>query len=184
MTNSSRAYRNTARWGYDSRSESRQVAALYDAYHAPLYRYVLRLAGDHDLAADAVQEAFLRLTERPPRDRSNLRAWLHTVATHYVFDTLKTARRRADLLAASPDRAPQGWSGERPDAAVEAAERRRAVHVAMRSLREKERATLLMRADGFSYREIAAAVGMPVNSVGAIAARALRKLARALEAQP
>ena len=42
-------------------------------------------------------------------------------------------------------------------------------------------ATLLMRAEGFSYREIGAALEISSNSVGVVAARALRKLATVLQ---
>ncbi len=38
-----------------------------------------------------------------------------------------------------------------------------------------------MRAEGFSYREIAAALDISSNSVGVVAARALRKLAGVLQ---
>ncbi len=158
-----------------------QLGAVYDAHHEGLYRYLLRLTPDTGLAEDAVQEAFLRFVERPPRDRSNVRAWLHTVATNYVFDTLKTARRRSEILASGAGEIPVGRAPLMPDSDVESADRRRVVRAALDQLREKERVTLLMRAEGFSYREIAEAVDIPANSVGAVAVRGLRKLSRILE---
>ncbi len=55
------------------------------------------------------------------------------------------------------------------------------VRDALDKLREKERVTLLMRAEGFSYKEIGAALDISSNSVGVVAARALRKLATVLQ---
>jgi RNA polymerase sigma factor (sigma-70 family) len=157
------------------------LEATFDAYHDGLHRYLVRLVGDPDLAADAAQEAFLRLAQRPPRTQENLKAWLYTVGTNYAFDTLKVARRRSAILKESPDRTPVAAPAVPPDVSLERQERWQAVRDALDRLREKERTTLLMRAEGFSYREIGAALDISSNSVGVVAARALRKLAAVLQ---
>jgi RNA polymerase sigma-70 factor (ECF subfamily) len=159
------------------------LEAAFEAYHAPLHRYVAKLTGDPDLAADAAQEAFVRLTQRPPRHFGNLRAWLYTVATNYALDTLKVSRRRMKLLGDAPERSPVADAETAPDLELERRERRDAVRAALNRLRERERVALLMRAEGFSYKEVGKALGVSVNSVGVIAARGLRKLAAALEPQ-
>ena len=41
------------------------VLEAVDRYEAPLLRYARRLLDDCDLAADAVQHAFLKLCEEP-----------------------------------------------------------------------------------------------------------------------
>ena len=157
------------------------LEAAFDEYHDALHRYVMRLIGDPDLAADAAQEAFLRLAQRPPRNFDNLKAWLYTVATNYAYDSLKVARRRAAILEESPDRATIGDLGPAPDTSLEQQERGQTVRNALNQLRDKERTALLMRAEGFSYREIGKALDVSSNSVGVIAARALRKLATVLQ---
>ncbi len=157
------------------------LETTFDAHHAGLYRYLVCLVGDPDLAADAAQEAFLRLSQRPPRTTENLRAWLYTVATNYAYDTLKVARRRTAILQEAPEQAPLAAPAVTPDVSLERQERCQAVRNALDGLREKERRTLLMRAEGFSYREIAAALDISSNSVGVVAARALRKLAGVLQ---
>ena len=43
------------------------AARLFEEHHAGLYRYLLRLTGDADMAQDAAQEAFVRLLARRPR---------------------------------------------------------------------------------------------------------------------
>ncbi len=157
------------------------LESAFDAYHAALHRYVVRLVGDPDLAADAAQEAFLRLAERPPRTFDNLKAWLYTVATNYAFDSMKVARRRSDILSASPERAPVSEVGPAADISLERHEKVETVRAALDQLRAKERTALLMRAEGFSYREIGTALDVSSNSVGVIAARGLRKLAAMLQ---
>ena len=160
------------------------MAALFAAHHAPLVRYLTRLTGDGDAAADAAQEAFVRLIARPPADAAEPRAWLFTVATNVVRETGRTRGRRERLLAAAPDRAPMGDAPRDPLAAAEAGDQRAAVRAALATLSEKERRALLLREEGFAHREIAEAVGTTTGSVGTLLARALDKLALALPLDP
>lgn len=155
------------------------AAGLYAAHHAELFRYLVRLTGDADAAADAAQETFTRLIEKPPRDERP-RAWLFTVATNVVRAWSNSHRRRSELLGDDPERAALGDPPLRPDTALESNETRRAVRTALDSLSEKERTVLLMREEGFSHREIADAVGTTTGSVGTMIARALDKLAELL----
>jgi len=157
------------------------LAELFARHHVELYRYVARFTGDADLAEDVVQDAFVRLAERPPADETQLRGWLFRVATTIAIDALRGARRRLALVRERPERQPVGDPPPDPAAALEREETRRRVREALRALSEKERAVLLMREEGFAHREIAAAVGTTTQSVGTMIARALEKLARHLD---
>ncbi len=155
------------------------VTQLFNEHYDALYRYLVRLTGDPDLAADAAQEAFVRLVERPPQDR-HLRAWLFAVATNVVRDSARARARWMKLLSASPDRAPLGDVPALPDADAERGERRKLVRAALERLSWKERTVLLMREEGFAHHEIAVAVGTTTGSVGTMLARALNKLSNEL----
>lgn len=155
--------------------------ALYRQHASALMRYLVRLTGDPELAADALQETFVRLVERPPRDLQS-RAWLFTVATNLVREEGRTAARRRGLLdrgAADASFVPPAGPGA--DDLVVIDERRRMVLAALDTLSGRDRTALLMREEGFTHEEIAAAVGTTTKSVGTIIARALRKLATSLE---
>lgn len=156
------------------------MSRLFAAHHAPLVRYLTRLAGDGDVAADAAQEAFVRLIARPPADPSDVRAWLFTVGTNAVREGGRTRARRERLLAAAPGRAPVGDAPRDAHALAEAGDVRVAVRAALATLSDKERAAVLMREEGFAHREIAVALGTTTGSVGTLLARALAKLASAL----
>jgi RNA polymerase sigma factor (sigma-70 family) len=153
---------------------------LFEDHHASLFRYLTRLSGDSDLAADAAQEAFVRLIESDGAGATAPRAWLFTVATRLMLEGGRTRSRRARLLDRSPDRAPMGDAPMDAHALVEREERRRIVTGALAALSDKERTALLMQQEGFTHREIADAVGTTTGSVGTLLARALDKLARAL----
>jgi RNA polymerase sigma factor (sigma-70 family) len=154
-----------------------RIGALFKAHHDVLYRYLVRLAGDADVAADAAQEAFVRLLDRAPMGDGE-RAWLFKVATNYVFESRRTATRRARLLGGRAERT-MADAPHDPQARVEADDRRRVMVAALKHLSDKERVAILMREEGFSHREIADAVGTTTGSVGTLVARALERLARA-----
>jgi RNA polymerase sigma-70 factor (ECF subfamily) len=157
------------------------VAQLFEEHHASLFRYLARLSGDADLAADAAQEAFVRLIEGNGRAGASApRAWLFTVGTNLVLEGGRTRTRRARLLEGAPGRAPIGDPPLDAQAHLEGEERRRVVSVALLALSGKERTALLMQQEGFSHREIADTVGTTTGSVGTLLARALDKLASAL----
>jgi RNA polymerase sigma factor (sigma-70 family) len=153
--------------------------ALFTAHHDALLRYLTRLTGDADQAADAAQESYLRLVRQPPARADNLRAWLFTVATNVVRDEWKK-RRHAVALSQTPSRAPQPDVPPSPHEQLEREERRRLVREMLQKLSTKDRTVLLMREEGFSHREIAEAVGTTTGSVGTMIARALKKLANEL----
>ena len=155
------------------------VAELYQEHREGLFRYLSRLSGDPDLASDAVQEVFVRIQERPPRRTDNLRPWLYTVATNVIRDAARAQARRRSLLLARPERTVADGPVD-PSVSAEREERRIRVREALATLSEKERTTLLMRAEGFSHQEIASAVGTTTKSVGTLIARSLDKLANML----
>lgn len=151
---------------------------FHDTYD-DLYRYLVRLTGDRDLAADFAQETFVRLVERAPAGEVG-RAWLFRVATNLLRDDARGRRRRSELLSGAPDRLPHADPPLPPDVALELSEEQRTVQNGLEGLNERDRTILLMREEGYSHREIADAVGTTTKSVGTMIARALRKLASEL----
>lgn len=156
-------------------------AALFRRHHDDLRRYLIRLTGDPELAADASQEAFVRLTDRPPERDDNLRSWLFRVGTNLVRDAARRRSRRDRILTENPGRVPAPTSPAGPAATAEARMLRRRVRDALDQLSMRDRTVLLMREEGFKHREIAEAVGTTTKSVGTLIARALDRLARELD---
>lgn len=148
---------------------------IFEEHYDVLFRYLVRLTGDSDSAADAAQEAFIRMVERQP-DGRQIRGWLFRVATNLVRDDSRVRRRRRELLEIYPERAPLGDAPVAPDVALETKELRSTMRAALEVLNPRDRTLLLMREEGFSHQEMAEAVGTTTKSVGSMIARALRKL--------
>jgi RNA polymerase sigma-70 factor, ECF subfamily len=152
--------------------------AAYERLQPSLWRYVHRLVGDGDVADDIVQESFVRLLGRADLQGDSIRLWVFTVATNLVRDRGRTTARRRRLLEATPVRPePPPRASER----VERADRIRAVRESLNELSERDRQLLLMREEGFSYQEIAAAVGVAPGSVGTLIARAIKRFTAVYE---
>lgn len=84
------------------------LRALHDEHAAALWRYVVWICGDRQLAEDIVQETLLRAWRRPKvldQSESSARAWLFTVARNLVTDHRRSARSRHEIVSdALPER--------------------------------------------------------------------------------
>ncbi|HVQ45961.1 MAG TPA: sigma-70 family RNA polymerase sigma factor [Gemmatimonadales bacterium] len=146
---------------------------LFEREFPRLFRYLDRLSGEPDLAADLAQEAFVRLNDRgelpdhPP-------LWLITVALN-LFRNVKTTRsRRRRLFTATQVDATLADPSPDPAENVQAEETRAQVRRAIDRLDDRDRQLLLLRAEGYSYRDMASVLGLNENSVGTLLARAKR----------
>jgi RNA polymerase sigma factor (sigma-70 family) len=71
--------------------EQRAFDELIDRWHVPLWRYARRLTGDDEVAAEMVQDVWLRVLRGIVRlrDHERLRAWLFGIARRVVMDRLR-----------------------------------------------------------------------------------------------
>lgn len=153
---------------------------VFDEHYPGLVRYVRRLTGDADVADDIAQEAMVRLYDRQiSGTEAGLRAWLYKTATHLVRDRYRVDTNRQRLLERHPVRPP---SPETPDTSFERGEAKAAAREALDALPDRDREMLLMRYSGFSYKEIASAVGVAATSVGTLLARAEQRFAEVASA--
>ena len=156
---------------------------LFHQHFHHLVRYLDRLSGDPELASDLAQEAFVRLHRRGALP-DHPEAWLITVAMNLFRNARSTAARRRRLLTVARAEATLGDPVPGPVQALEAADERERVRAAIDRLGERERQLLLLRAEGYGYRELAAALGLHEASVGTLLARAKRAFRAAYDGSP
>jgi RNA polymerase sigma-70 factor (ECF subfamily) len=137
---------------------SAEWSALY-AEHAPaIARFLAKLTGDREVAADLTQETFVRAI-RARQDGAELRsarAWLFRIATNLAHDH----RRRRALLRFTPFSGREPGPSGIPDPDIEL------VHRALRTLPAAQSAALLLHYDaGFSRQEIAQMDGITEEAV-------------------
>ena len=146
---------------------------LFDEHFQRLYRYMSRLSGEPELALDVVQDAFVKLYERGSLPNEPA-AWLISVAMNLFRNEKSTRSRRLRLLTSARVERTLADPPPPPDRAATVGDSRRRVRSALEKLPERERWLLLLRAEGFRYREIASALKLNEASVGVLLARARR----------
>jgi len=64
---------------------------LIARWHEPLWRYLRKLTGDDDTAAESIQDVWLKVLRAIPklRDAARLRAWMFSIARRVVMDRLR-----------------------------------------------------------------------------------------------
>lgn len=160
--------------------ERTDVERLFNTYHQPLVRYLVRRLGDRDWAEEIAQETFVRAL-RQERIMSE-RAWLFAVATNLVRDEARKDARRRRHLELLREQARAEEAVEPEPTSLERAQEAAMARRALECLSERDREALLMREEGLDYHEIAAALELSVGSVGTTLARARRRLVEAHEA--
>jgi len=162
-----------------------KLAELVERYYALVYRYAYRLTGSQTDAEDVTQQAFLMAQDRweQLRDEEKAKSWLFTIARNAWLKELRGSRDRVscflDELPGPPAPAVAEFDDEQLQSALSA-------------LPEEFRSpVILFYFHEFSYREIAATMGVPIGTVMSRLARAkalLRQLltspVRAVRARP
>ncbi len=136
---------------------------LMSTYYTPLVGLLYRFCGDAGLAEDMAQEACLKAWLKLPAfdaQRGAFKAWLYRIALNLTTDALRCRRVESSL-----DELPVPAA---EDTALDGEERLRAqaVRTAVLALPEACRAALILREYlGLSYKEIAAALDLPMGTV-------------------
>lgn len=153
------------------------VGELFREYHASLVRMLTRRTGDVDRAEEIAQEVFARAVAAPPR---NPRPWLFAVALNLVREEGRREVRQQRRLVLYKAEQPAAF--EAPDDAMERGDRQVLVRAALDQLSARDRDALLLKAEGFSYDDIAATLGLARGAVGTTLSRARQKLVEAYRA--
>ncbi len=151
-----------------------EVVQLFADHGTAVYRFCRSLLRTQEEAEDVVQDTFLKLLRhlQADGDRTNLRAWLFTVAANGCRDRLRTRSRWLPWSQETDTR-----TAPVPDEPLDVAPALKA----LQALTPRDRLLLSLRAQGLSYAEIARAAGIRPVSVGRLLARAVDRWKRELE---
>ena len=160
--------------------DERAVTEVYRRYFAPMYATALNLLGDHELAADAVQQAFIQAWRAADRfgPERELRPWLYAITRRTAVDVYRRNRRAAAQVSLDAVGA-ELPAAEQPRAkTLEGAWDTWQVRRALAQLPPDERRVLeLAYFDEYTQSEIAAVLRLPLGTVKSRTVRAQRRLA-------
>jgi len=157
------------------------VREAYDGLQRDVYSFALYGAHDADVAADVTQDAFLRLLTEAERHGppENLKPWLLRVTSNLLI----SRGRRVSVAARWVQRfGTRTETAESPETGVLRREERERIRGLLSALAPDARVCLLMAAEGFSGREIAAAIGRTEPATRVLMSRARNRLRSAAAA--
>ena len=152
------------------------LAAAYDRYAEPLFKYCRSMLSNPPDAAEAVQDTFVIASSRLAelRDPDRLRAWLYAVARNECMQIL-TSPRPAPRLTVPPGMA--DTIIDITEGAAERAELRALLTTAARGLNPAEREVLeLHLRQGLEAAEVADVLGVSRGQAASLASRARHQL--------
>ena len=159
-------------------------------YQDTVFNTALRILGDHDLAADATQDAFISAFKSITSFRGgSFKAWLMRTVTNACYDELRRQKRRP-TTPLEPDTddgeemdSPR-WLADpsmTPDQKAEADEVEHAIQHCLDNL-PLEFKTVVVMADiqGMDYTEVATSIRVPLGTIKSRLARARLRLRECL----
>ena len=157
---------------------------LHVSLNHSLYRYLRSLGLSADEADDALQETFLRLAGHLKEGgaEDNLRSWLFQVAHNLSMDVHRASRRDRpgdpDLCREQIEEPVDTEAN--PERIYMQKEQRKRLMAAMSNLTLRQRNSILLRAEGLRYREIAAVLGVSEQRAIHLVKRGLLQLSGGL----
>lgn len=158
--------------------EASAFRVLVTRHQERIFNFVLRQVRQPETARELVQEVFLRVVKNADSFRAEARftTWIFTIARNLSVDSLRRQKHRNTVPLDAPLRAGQSDGAtmldmvkdDQPGADRRAQDRRfsTALQGALDALPPEQREVFLMRElEGLKFREIAAVVGVPENTI-------------------
>jgi len=168
------------------RGDHEAFRVLVERYRDRVFRLALRVLRDEEQARDATQEAFLKAYQALRRfeGRSSFYTWLYRLVLNLCLDLRRKDRSGRHVeweeersLAVSELAGPPTGFQAGPERELQRGELRAQLTLAIESLPDEARDTLLLReVDGLSYAEIAEVMGIPKGTVMSRLHHARRKV--------
>ena len=158
------------------------IEKLYTAYRDDVYRYLVSLTHDAARAEDLLSETFLQALQSIDRfeARSGEKTWLFGIARNIWLESLR--KRRDTVSLDDPEAMLERCLGR--DTLADTTDARRAlarVRELLGEMNPKARQVVELRAQGYSYAEIAPRLQITENSARVLEHRARAVLQQTLQ---
>jgi RNA polymerase sigma factor (sigma-70 family) len=160
------------------------LEALYERYGRPAYSLARRILTEETLAQDVVQEVFLSLwrdARRFDARRGTVATYLLSMTHHRAVDVVRREENLRRWRSSDEGLELEADPKVRVEDEVLTSERRAEVRAVLGELPAAQREALLLAYfGGYTQREVAALVGVPLGTVKTRMAAGMRKMKAAL----
>jgi RNA polymerase sigma-70 factor (ECF subfamily) len=149
-----------------NRGDGDAFKPLVERYRKPLFTYLMRCCGEREFAEDLFQETLLKTWKYLPgyKHHNKFAPWLFGIAHSVAVDAMRHRKSREHIYytAQIPDRP----CTADPSSDMLAGELQRLFEESIFRLPEKQRQVFLLRQQsGMAFKEIAAIMNQPLNTV-------------------
>ncbi len=144
-------------------------------WEKPIFNFIHRYIGDMEIARDVSQKVFIRTYKNLKKLRTpeKFSSWIYQIAANLCKDELKSMKRRNgisidDIVENNSEHAYEltDDADTRPDEAVNRLQIESIVRNALQAIPEEQRIVIIMKEyQGLKFKEIAEALGEPINTV-------------------
>jgi RNA polymerase sigma factor (sigma-70 family) len=154
---------------------------LYLEHYSRIVAVLVRLLGDPAQAEELTNDVFWRLYRQRMTlsPDGNVGGWLYRTATNLGIDALRSAARRRQYERAAGELRAHAGAASSPLDDVLREEQCIRVRGLLARLKPNQAQILVLRASGFSYKELAETLSVASGSVGTMLARAESAFAEA-----
>jgi len=153
--------------------------AIFETWYPAIYQHLYYLVQHRETAEDLAQEVFIQLYRTGTGQVRNLKAWLYTTASNTAYNYFRAEKRRLrreEKQLMEAHRQAQISAQATPDESLMEKESVQYWHRLLAQLPERDHLSLLLRAAGYSYQEIAQVLEVDADYVGVILSRAKSRL--------
>jgi RNA polymerase sigma-70 factor (ECF subfamily) len=144
------------------------VEEVFAAQYGRIAGVLARVVRDRARAEELAVEVFVKFWRRAGVGDGNAEGWLYRTAVRMGLDELRRERRRRRYEALFGG----GRASQTPEQIRLAGEEQERVRGVLAAMGRREAEMLVLRSEGWSYEELAAALGMKAGSVGTALSRA------------
>ena len=151
---------------------------VWNAFHAPLQKFIRRRISDETIAEDILQDVFLKIHQHVDalKDVRKLESWIYQIARNAIIDAYRSRRLETTLEEAEALDLPE----ELPDDDI-VSELLPGVRAMVRNLPEADRqALVLTEYQGLTQKELAERLGLSLSGAKSRVQRAREKLKQQL----
>jgi RNA polymerase sigma-70 factor, ECF subfamily len=154
---------------------------LYNRYAKKLLWFSLRLVYDKELAADIVQDTFIKIIDKPAAFNSTQKfsTWIYTLVNNASLNAIKSRENRGRLLEENYFQV----NTSHLTSHIDAKKIQQKINSLYKELNAKEQAVFVLRFEhNLSIKEIAKIIEIPEGSVKSCLFHLLKKMSQQLKA--
>jgi len=150
-----------------------EFEAVFLEHYSRIVGVLLRLLGERTRAEELANDVFWKLYRTPAVGEVDGRVggWLYRTATNLGIDALRARARRRKYEDAAA-RTQEGTAAASPLDDMVRAEQRRRVREVLAVIRPGQAQVLILRASGFSYKQLADVLELKPGGIGTLLSRA------------